>query len=72
MTEGLHMFRSDDDRRDLLDRAARATTEGGYVLVADTPRNLPVIESFFTGREATWSRVLKRKGFRFYLEGSGA
>ena len=63
----LHMFRNDDQRQSLLERAAKATSRGGHILIADTPKNLPFIKAFFARREANWSLVLKRKGFLFYL-----
>jgi len=67
----LHMFGSDDQRRSLLERAAAVTAAGGHILIADTPKNLPLIRAFFDRREAQWSLALKRKGYLFYRrEGS--
>ncbi len=36
------------------------------MLVADTPRNVPLIRAFFAERSADWSATLTRKGIGFY------
>ena len=67
----LHMLGTDGQRQSLLERAAAATSKSGHILVADTPKNLPLIRAFFDRREAKWSLALKRKGYLFYLRKAG-
>jgi SAM-dependent methyltransferase len=60
----LHMLRDDTARERVLLRAARAVLPHGQLLVADTPRNLPLIQRLM-GTSA-WRPTLARKGFLFW------
>jgi len=61
----VHMLKDVEDKRTLLSRAARATTKGGYTLVADTPSNRECIDAQFGDRNA-WQQVESRKGRRIF------
>ena len=67
----VHMFRDIEDKLALLAKAARATADGGYVLVADTPSNQEYIERQF-GDRTVWMQVASRKGRRIFRRSSGA
>ena len=61
----LHMLSDDDDRLAVLEKASAATAQGGYVLIADTPKHQPLIRSFFSEQPDGWTKVKDRKGFIF-------
>ena len=61
----IHMFGESTDKTEVLEKAKRVTSDGGYVLVADTQKNMELIEAAFT-ENINWKLVLRRKGFRFY------
>ena len=61
----LHMLSADDDKLAVLQTAVGALKPGGHVLVADTTKNLPMIERFFAGLKS-WESVYSKKGFRFF------
>ena len=54
-----------DEKAALLSKAAQATAESGYALVADTPSNLEHIERQFADR-STWMQIGSRKGRRIF------
>jgi len=60
----LHMLNSDKVRKFVLETACSHTRVQGYVLVADTPANLAVIDDFFHTQDG-WSTVFRRGNFRF-------
>ena len=61
----LHMLAADEDRISVLTNVITLIQKGGYILLADTPKNLPKIEDFFSG-QTNWEQVYKKKGFRFH------
>ncbi len=61
----LHMLPADEDRLNVLKTAANALNPAGYMLIADTAKNLPKIESFFANAQI-WKPHFNKKGFRFY------
>ena len=61
----IHMLASSDEKRAILAKAATAAADDGYVLVVDTPSNIPLVEGFFQ-RGGDWEIILHRKGFRFF------
>ena len=61
----LHLLLDDGQRRNALDRAARLTRRGGYVLVADVPKNGPLIQGYFDERPDVWTLVERTKNYAF-------
>ena len=61
----LHMLKGDGDRLAVLEKARASTKSGGFVLIADTPKNLPLIRRFFEAETDGWAKVRDRKGFIF-------
>ncbi len=59
----LHMLGSSQERTAVLQKASEATRQGGYVLVADTPGQQPLIKDFF--RKAGWTISVPRRNFVF-------
>ena len=66
----VHMFKGIEDKMALLAKAAQATADEGYVLVADTPSNWEYIERQFGDREV-WTQVAANKGRRVFRRASG-
>ena len=62
----LHMLKEDDDRWNVLEKASRATKSGGFILIADTPKHLKQIRSFFESHSVDWIRVKDKKGRVFF------
>ena len=59
----VHMMKEKEQKLGLLEMAQCATKARGYVLIADIPSNVALIEhSFTTG----WNPVLSRRNTRFY------
>lgn len=58
----LHMLPNDDTRRRMLE----AVRPEGQLMVADTPKNLPMIRSFMDDQGEAWEPTLARKGFLFW------
>jgi tellurite methyltransferase len=67
----VHMLKDIKDKVALLSKAAQATAEGGYALVADTPSNQEHIERQFGDRRA-WVQIAARKGRRIFKRVTGA
>jgi SAM-dependent methyltransferase len=67
----VHMFKDVKDKATLLSKAAQATADGGYVLVADTPSNQVYIERQF-GDRGVWMLVAAKKGRQIFRRVSGA
>lgn len=67
----VHMLKTVENKLALLATAARATVDGGYVLVADTPSNREHIERQFGDRGA-WMRVVSKNGRRIFRRAGGA
>jgi hypothetical protein len=65
------MFKAIEDRVALLSKAAQATAQGGYALIADTPSNQEYIERQFGDRRA-WMQIVARKGRRIFKRVSRA
>ena len=62
----LHMLPDDDPRRGVLSRVIQQIEPAGHLLVADTPKNLPMMRAFVEDEGPTWSSVLARRGFLFW------
>jgi SAM-dependent methyltransferase len=61
----LHMLADDDERAAVLDKAATATREGGFVLIADGPKHREVIRGFFVARSEDWTLIKDTKNRLF-------
>jgi SAM-dependent methyltransferase len=61
----VHMLGNARNKQTLLSKAAQATAECGYVLVADTPSNQEHIERQF-GDQRAWQQIVSRKGRRVF------
>lgn len=61
----LHLLAGEAERRRVLNRSCRHTRPGGYVLVADTPKQQALLRDFFRARSSEWEVTLQRKGFVF-------
>jgi len=61
----LHMLKYDHQRVTVLEKASDATKTDGYILIADTPKNLQLIRKFFEERSCEWTIVTDKKGFIF-------
>ncbi len=61
----IHMLDTPAEKDDLLAKAQRATAVGGYVLIADIPSDMEIIETTFEPL-TEWELIFRRKGFRFY------
>ena len=66
----IHMLKNPDDQKKLLRTAQEAVAAEGYVLIADTPANLPRIEAAFD--DAGWILAMRKAGFRFYQRSARA
>ena len=62
----LHMLTNDDVRRAVLGRMVRCIPPGGHLLIADTPKTLPMIQAFMMAQGDAWTATLARKGFLFW------
>ena len=61
----LHLLLDDDERLAGLDLAARLTRKGGHVLIADVPKNRPLIHGYFHARTDAWEVAKRTKNFLF-------
>lgn len=61
----LHLLPNDDERLLVLQKACDGVNQDGYLLIADTPSNKRLIQSFFDKRENQWKQVKRKKGFLF-------
>lgn len=61
----LHLLSSDEERLLVLQKAFDGVCQDGHLLIADTPSNKRLIQSFFDGRESQWELVKRKKGFLF-------
>lgn len=61
----IHMLKNESVKRDIIDRAKRSVSSGGYVLIVDIPSNIHIVEDSFKG-DQDWKQVFQQKGFRFY------
>jgi 2-polyprenyl-3-methyl-5-hydroxy-6-metoxy-1,4-benzoquinol methylase len=61
----LHMLKDNDDRLAVLETVSRHTKLGGFVLIADTPKNKGVLVKFFEDKHENWEKRVDNKGFLF-------
>jgi len=61
----LHMLDDDVQRLMVLDKSINATSHGGFIIIADTPKHLEIIRSYFDNRTREWEKIKDKKGFLF-------
>lgn len=61
----IHMFASAEDQRTVLAKAVRAVNQSGYIVLVDTPKNLPWIDRYFAELPG-WRALKSVKGFRSF------
>jgi 2-polyprenyl-3-methyl-5-hydroxy-6-metoxy-1,4-benzoquinol methylase len=61
----LHMLKDDDKRIAVLETVCHHTKPGGFVLIADTPKNQGVLVEFFESKQSQWKKFMEKKGFLF-------
>ena len=61
----IHMLDASAEKEGLLKKAKSAVEKGGYVLIADIPSNMGIIEADFEKCQG-WQVVFRNKSFRFY------
>jgi len=61
----LHLLSDPSERRQVLERACARTRSGGYVLIADTPKQQSLLREVFESKQPVWEIVLQKKGFFF-------
>lgn len=61
----LHQLPTDMDRNSVLLTASRCVRQTGHLLIADTPKHVPMIREFFEHIESAWAVVKRQKSFLF-------
>jgi len=61
----LHILKDDSERMAVLEKASAVTKSGGFILIADTPKNQQLIRSFFEVHSEDWVKAKDKKGFIF-------
>lgn len=61
----LHLLLDDDERLACLERADRLTRKGGHILIADVPKNLPLIHGYFDNGQRGWTAIKRTKNYLF-------
>jgi hypothetical protein len=61
----LHMLSDDGSRTAVLEKVCSHTKPGGFVLIADTPKQKPFLNAFFDNQGHNWQRYWQRKNFLF-------
>ena len=61
----LHMLINDKKRTAVLKKSDTVTTNGGFILIADTPKHQSLIFSFFGSHPDCWKMIKNKKGFVF-------
>lgn len=66
----LHML-SEKDRLKVLKTVSPYVKPNGFILIADEPRNLPAMKTFFTTNTNTWATLKHTRGFLFLQHADG-
>jgi 2-polyprenyl-3-methyl-5-hydroxy-6-metoxy-1,4-benzoquinol methylase len=61
----LHMLDGDEQRLSVLDKSSVATLQGGYIVIADTPKQLKSMRVYFGSRSDEWESIKDKNGFLF-------
>ena len=62
----LHMLKDYDDRLAVLETGCHHTKPGGYILIADMPKNRAEFVKFFEGKYENWEKRKDSKGFLLF------
>lgn len=62
----LHMLQDNDERLAVLGKVSHHTKRGGYILIADMPKNKGEFMKFFSAKHGEWEKVKDDKGFLFF------
>lgn len=62
----VHMLGYSSEKMLLLEKSIRSVEEGGFILIADTPKNLDLIRDTFANHSGAFDIRMDRKGFIFY------
>ncbi len=65
MDRVLQMLINDKKRTAVLKKSDTVTTNGGFILIADTPKHQSLIFSFFGSHPDCWKMIKNKKGFVF-------
>jgi len=57
------MLINDKKRTAVLKKSDTITTNGGFILIADTPKHQSLIFSFFGSHPDCWKMIKNKKGF---------
>ena len=55
----------DADRRPVLARAYLHTSVGGFLLIVDMAKHIPLFPEAIAARQASWRELMAREGFLF-------
>ncbi len=61
----LHMLNNDFDRASVLEQVCLHTKVGGFVLIADTPKQRRFLRSFFDKRHTEWRQDRRKRDILF-------
>ena len=61
----LHMLPDNNDRITVLETVCHHTKPGGFILIADTPKNHGLLVQFFETKQSQWKKLMENKGFLF-------
>lgn len=59
----LHMLKDSDERLAVLEKVSHHTKRGGFILIADMPKNTGEFVEFFAGKHGDWEKHKDDKGF---------
>lgn len=62
----LHMLKDDDARIFVLEKASNHTNRGGFILIADMPKNKGIFVKFFEDKHEGWEKRKDHKGFLYF------
>lgn len=66
----IHMLPTSAEKLEAVRMAADSTADRGYLLIVDTPSNIPLIERTLTNEK--WLSIFRKKGFRFFQKHAGS
>jgi len=61
----LHLLPTDDEKLLILKKASECVNQSGFLLIADTPKQKVMLQSFFNARQSLWTIEKQTKGFLF-------
>lgn len=61
----LHMLENDEQQTAVLTTVSQHTKPGGFVLIADMPKNKGLLLEFFGSQPEAWQKLVNKKGILF-------